>query len=131
MQIGVAQKHMNPMDPNPDGYPDPQHWILKYTRMVLQKPNIDQQYKLIRYMSGHIRPLKDKKGLKYPTWGPLDSGLDQKASAVREIWRQTSWNHPEAQNNGDILRRLWDDAERTRKIKLNSKQMSSKWTFAR
>jgi hypothetical protein len=29
--------------------------------MVLQKPNIGQQYKLFRYKSGHIRPLKDKK----------------------------------------------------------------------
>jgi hypothetical protein len=104
MRIGVAQKHMNPMDPNPDGDPDTQHWILKYTRrdpdtqhwilkytrMVLQKSNIGQQYKLFRYNSGHIRPMKDKKGLKYPTWGPLDNGRGQTASAVREIWRQTS-----------------------------------------
>jgi hypothetical protein len=30
MQIGMAQKHMDPMDSNPDGDLDPQHWILKY-----------------------------------------------------------------------------------------------------
>jgi hypothetical protein len=67
IRIRVDQKHMDPMDPNPDGDPDPQHWILKHTRMMLLKPNIGQQYTLFRYKSGHIRPLKDKKRLKYPT----------------------------------------------------------------
>jgi hypothetical protein len=67
----VAQKHMDHMDPNPDGDPDLQHWILKYTRMVQQKSIIGQRYKLFSYyetsQSGHIRPLKDKKGLKHLT----------------------------------------------------------------
>ncbi len=47
MRIRVAQKHMDPMDSNPDGDPDPQHWILKQTRMVLQKSNIGQLYKFL------------------------------------------------------------------------------------
>jgi hypothetical protein len=58
MRVRVAQKHMDPMDPNLDGDPDPQHWIFKRTRMVQQKPNIGQQHKLFKYNSSHIRPLK-------------------------------------------------------------------------
>jgi hypothetical protein len=73
---------------------------------------------ILRYKTsklGLIPPLKDKKGLKYPTWGPLDSGRDQKASAVREIWRQTSWIHPETEKRRHF--RLWDNANHTRKNK--------------